>query len=334
MADQSPSPPQHHLGRHAVIWSVKIVVSVGLLYWLFSKVDAAEVWAIVRTASVPWLGSALGLYLLMLLVSAWRWGQLLDAQHIEVSFGTLTSSYLVATFFNNFLPSNIGGDVIRIRDTVRPAGSRTLAATVVLLDRGIGLLGLIFVAAVGATIAARRSARMGPVGPGLLWLALAAGIAIVAPALLRPRAVGRILSPLRALHQEWFTARIERLTAALGRFGAVPQTLLRCFAGAIGVQVIIVSFYAAVARALSIPIPLAHLAILIPLSFIIQMLPVSVNGFGVREQIFTSYFAALKLPGASALALSLTGAVLIMLFSTSGAVAYLTRRPAPRELPV
>src|SRR5207253_2227117 len=100
------------------------------------------VWGIVRAASVSWLGAALVLYLLTVLLSAWRWGLLLDAQGVDVPFTFLTNSFLVAFFFNNFLPSNIGGDVIRIRDTSRAAGSKTLATTVVLIDRGIGVLGL------------------------------------------------------------------------------------------------------------------------------------------------------------------------------------------------
>ncbi len=70
-------------------------------------------------------------------------------------FRWLTGSFLVATFFNNFLPSNIGGDVIRIADTASAAGSKTLATTVVLIDRGIGLLGLVLLAALGATLARR-----------------------------------------------------------------------------------------------------------------------------------------------------------------------------------
>src|SRR5262249_57193363 len=111
----------------------------------------------------------LGLYLVMIFISAWRWYVLLKAQHIAVPFGTVVQSYLVATFFNNFLPSNIGGDVVRIRDTAPHAGSKTLATTIVLVDRGIGLLGLIFVAAVGATVTARGSENIGPVGPSVLW---------------------------------------------------------------------------------------------------------------------------------------------------------------------
>jgi uncharacterized protein (TIRG00374 family) len=327
MTDPVPAETARpHPGRQALIWILKILVSGGLLYWLFSKVDAAEVWRIVRTASVGWLAVSLVFYLLSVLVSAWRWGLLLGAQGIPVPFRALVNSFLVAFFFNNFLPSNIGGDVIRIRDTAKAAGSKTLATTVVLLDRGIGLLGLVFIAALGATIAADRSEAIGPIGPSLLWAGFGVGVTVTVAAVMLPHGVGFLLGPLRALHQEWVGERIERLTSALHRFRAAPRALLGTFAGAMAVQGLLVCFYAAVAHALVIPVPTAHLAILIPLSFIVQMLPVSVNGFGIRESMFTTYFKALHIPAASALALSLTSAALTMLFSTTGAVAYITRK--------
>lgn len=320
-----PSPPASR-GRQVLIWTVKIVVSAGLLYLLLSRVDLARLWHVARTASIPWLTASLVLYLVMLMVSAWRWGLLLTTQQVAVRFGTLMNSYLVATFFNNFLPSNIGGDVIRIRDTAAAAGSRTLATTVVLIDRGIGLLGLVFVAALGASLAAHHSETVGPIGPGLLWLGLAGGVAVAAFMVMVPNSIGLLLKPFQALHQEWVGERIQRLTTALAKFRAAPRALLAGFAGAVLVQATLVGFYAAVARALSIPIPLSHLAILIPVSFIVQMIPLSVNGFGVREATFGFYFSRLHLPLESALALSFIGAALIMLFSTSGAVAYLSRR--------
>ena len=242
---------------------------------------------------------------------------------------TLTASFLVATFFNNFLPSNIGGDVIRVGDTARAAGSKTLATTVVLLDRGIGLLGLIFVAAMGATIAADAAASTTVGGAGVLWLIFGLALVMAAPLLLAPDLVGRLLRPLEALHQEWVRERISRLTTALGRFREVPVALVACFVGGILVQVTLVAFYVAVARGLSIPITIPQLAVLVPLSFIVQMIPVSVNGFGVREATFTVYFAALGLPSESAFALSFIGAVLIMLFSLSGAVVYVMRGRRP-----
>jgi hypothetical protein len=143
---------------------------------------------------------------------------------------------------------------------------------------------------------------------------------------LMPQAVGRLLRPLERLHQEWVAERIGRLTGALARFRETPQALVLCFAGAIVVQAIIVAFYAAVARGLGIPIGLAHMAILVPLASLMQMLPVSINGFGVREATFSFFFARLNLPLESALALSLIGTGLIMLLSVTGAATYLGRR--------
>ena len=94
-----------------------------------------------RAASPVWVVIALALYALMILISAWRWRLLLETQGAPGPMGRLTGSWLVATFFNNFLPSNIGGDVIRIADSVQLTRSRTVAATVVLVDRAIGLGG-------------------------------------------------------------------------------------------------------------------------------------------------------------------------------------------------
>jgi uncharacterized protein (TIRG00374 family) len=315
-----------HPSRQALIWIAKILVSGGLLYVLLRRVDLVRLWHTARTASLPYLGAALLLYLGMIVVATWRWWLLARAQHVGLSFRALMASYLVATFFNNFLPSNIGGDVIRIRDTAREAGSKTLATTIVLVDRGIGLMGLVFVAALGATAAAHMSERIGPIGPGLLWLILAGSIAIAAPAVMMPERVGSLLRPLRRLHQEWVEERNERLTEALARFREAPRALGACFFGAIVVQAILVLFYAAIATSLHLHVSMAHLAIVVPLSLIVQMLPVSVNGFGVREATFGFYFSRLGMPLEGALALSFIGAVLMMVFSISGAVTYLARR--------
>lgn len=320
-----PASSASSSSRRLLLLVLKIATSTVLLWLLLSRVDLAQLWQTARTASRGWMAAAIGLYGLMCLVSAWRWQVLLAAQNVNLRLGRLLSSILVATFFNNFLPSNIGGDVIRIGDTARAAGSKTLATTVVLLDRGLGLLGLMLVAALGATLAADSTATALVGGAGVLWLAFGVAVGVSAPFLLAPAFVGRALRPLEALHQEWVRERVERLTTALGRFRDMPGALMLCFAGGILVQASLVIFYAAVAQGLSIPITLPQLAVLVPLSFIVQMIPLSVNGFGIREAAFTLYFARVGLPAESALALSFIGAILIMLFSLSGAAAYVVR---------
>jgi hypothetical protein len=92
------------------------------------------------------------------------------------------------------------------------------------------------------------------------------------------------------------------------------------------VQLLLVGFYGAIARGLHIPISLSHLAVLVPVSFVVQMIPISMNGFGVREATFVSYFAVLGLPAESALLLSFVGAALVMVWSLAGALVHVTRR--------
>ena len=309
--------------RTATLQLLKVGISVGLLVWLFRQVDAARLWAAVRSASWSWLGVAALLYFAMLVVSSWRWNRLLRAQGIVMRLRTLIGSFLVATFFNNFLPSNIGGDVIRIADTARPARSRTLATTVVLVDRGLGLLGLVLLAAVAAS--AVDAAGASPIAPALLWAGLggaglAAGLVLAAPA-----RVIALLGPLRRLNPGWVGARLDSLSEVLARFAHAPVAIAACFAGAVVVQAILVAFYAAIARAIGVEVSLWHMAVLVPVSFLVQMVPVSVNGFGVREATFSFYFARLGLPIEAALVISLLGAGLVMLFSLTGAVVYVTR---------
>jgi uncharacterized protein (TIRG00374 family) len=318
-----PKPPSAL--RQALPWTIKILVSGGLLYLLLRQ-NPEQLWETMRRASFPWLTVAIALQLVILLVSTWRWRLLLHAQHLLISFRAVLASYMVALFFNNFLPSNIGGDVIRIGDTAKQAGSKTLATTIVLVDRGIGLLALVFVAALGSSLAARVSEKFGPLGPGILWTLLGGAMAVSTVAVLMPQAVAATLRPLRTLHQEWVEERIDRLTGALSKFRDAPGALLSGFFGAVVVQALLVAFYSVIATSLQLRIPLAHLAIVVPLSLIVQMLPISLGGLGVREATFAAYFTQLGLPRESGIALSFLGAMVIMLFSLTGAVALLTRK--------
>src|SRR6476646_8607219 len=170
--------PEQSSARRYVLLALKLSVSIVLLAILFGRIDVAQLWQTARLASVAWLLVALAIYAVNVLASTWRWKQLLDAQHVQLRRRTLLGSFVVASFFNNFLPSNIGGDVIRIGDTARAAGSKTLATTIVLADRLLGLMALVLVAAVGATAAGRlHPAASAPIWPVWLWAGFLLGAA-------------------------------------------------------------------------------------------------------------------------------------------------------------
>jgi uncharacterized protein (TIRG00374 family) len=309
-----------------VLFIFKAAVSIVLLSVLLAQADLRGLWAAVEHASPGWLAAALALYLVMILASAWRWNLLLAAQRISVSARLLVNSFLVATFFNHFLPSNIGGDVIRIRDTTAPAGSIGRATAIVVIDRGLGLLALLLVAAGGASLAAVTAGPRLPLPAPLLWLAFALAAGAFLAVVARPDAIHMVLRPTRLTRHDAIHTRVERLVELVRGFRAEPTALIACFAGAILAQGVLVAFYLAIAYSLAIPISAMHLAVVVPLSFVVQLLPVSVNGFGVREATFTYYFGALNLPVESALVLSLLGAGLVLVFSLSGGLLYLARR--------
>lgn len=305
---------------------VRVIVSVGLLAVLLARVDRAALWETFRQASIPWLVVAMAIYFAHIVTGAWRWHLLLGAQNVRVRRRTLLSSLLVSYFFNNFLPSNIGGDVIRIRDTARPAQSRTIATLVILADRVLGVIGLFLVAAIASTIAFEMRGGAGaPILPWWLWALLIVGTVAVAPAVIAPPLMGRLLAPLTRVHPEWVGSRIETLMATLQRFREHPAILATCFTGAVLVQTQLVIYYLAVVYALNLPVTVWDLAVIVPLSLVVQMLPVSVNGFGLREATFSLYFARLGLPVHQGVVLSLVAAGLAMLFSLSGAAVYMTR---------
>ncbi len=311
--------------RRYIFLALKLSISIVLLVLLFRRIDVSSLWAKARSASPVWLAAALGIYGVTLLASTWRWHLLLDAQKVPVRRRSLLGSFMVANSFNNFLPSNIGGDVIRISDTAKYAQSKTRAAAVVLMDRALGLMALVFVAAVGASAAGAVHPAAIPIWPMWLWIGLLVGAAASAPAVFAPAGFSRLLRPLTVFHPQWVGDRIDKLTDVLSRFRAQPTALASCFGWAIFVQAMMVIFYFAVAYALHLGVTLSDLAVIVPISFVVQMLPVSVNGFGVREATFSFYFTRIGQPIESALLVSLVPQALIMLFSLTGAAVYVRR---------
>ena len=257
-------------------------------------------------------------------VAVWRWKRLLRAQHVEVESTRLTESMWVSMFFNNFLPSNIGGDVVRIADTAPAAGSKTLATTVILVDRVLGLSALVIIASAGALVASLLGVHM----PGARWLWLATGLGAVAAffVIAIPQLVSHTLTPVRALKRPWLDERAQRLEDAVIRFRNAPSALLGAFAGAMVVQITIVAFYLLTAEGLSVPLPIFLGAVLIPVSLVVQMAPISINGFGVREAVFAFFFRRFGLPTDAAVALSLVSTGMVMGLSLVGGLLFLKRR--------
>lgn len=320
--------------RRILFFCTKLAVSGGLLALLFRQTDLENITARLRNVDLLWVSVALAAHALLLLISGWRWRRLLLTQDVHASVLGLTGSCLVATFFNNFLPSNIGGDVVRIADTAPLTGSRTVATAIVLLDRALGLIALFAVAAAGSLLLRRSNLP----GVAYLWLALCTCVVGALAVLWQPRLIPRLLRPLRHVREGWVEHRLDRLGTMLERVAGRRVALIEAFAGALAVQLLVVCFYLAVAYGIRIDLPFRDALVIVPISLVIQLAPVSINGLGVREAVFAYCFVRLGHSVDAGLALSLVGAALILVASLPGGLLFLTRRglmmaPAPSDTP-
>lgn len=312
--------------RRGTIVAAKVGVSIALLGYLLSTTDLAALMRRVREGDVLLLGAAVALYVAMLALSTWRWRLLLAVQGFPASLRTLSASYLIATFFNNFLPSNIGGDVVRVRDSSRLTGSTTTSLAVVAIDRILGLGALYALALLAFVLGGREVRHLAGARVVLLGLGLVfAGLALV---FLRPGIAGRLMNASGLASRDWARMQFETVQAAVHVYRNQMGAVLAALAASLALQTIVVFYYWSVAHALRIPLPLPACFLMVPLCTLVQTVPVSFNGWGVRESVFIVYFGQIGLGRDSALAFSLVGAGLIVLLSLSGAVVWTSRRAA------
>jgi len=312
----------------------KLAVSVALLTYLLSSTDLGALYRRVRGGDTILLAAAVAVYTVILLISTWRWRVLLRAQGFQAPLRRLSASYLVATFFNNFLPSNIGGDVIRVRDGSALTGSTTTSLAIVAIDRILGL-GALYVLALGAYLLGGDTVRdLAGAAPALMLLALVFGL--LAWVFFRPGIARRLLAASGLGSREWARRRFETVQAAVHVYRAQMAAVWLAFGASVALQALVVVYYYDVAHSLRIPLTLSAAFLIVPMCSLVQTVPVSFNGWGIRESVYILYFRQLGLAQDSALAFSLVGAGLIVLLSLSGAIVWTSRNalaptPQPNE---
>jgi uncharacterized protein (TIRG00374 family) len=301
----------------------KIGVSLALLAYLLRTTDLGALLARVRGGDPLLLVLAALLYCAMTALAMWRWRVLISAQGYEAPMRHISASYLVASFFNNFLPSNIGGDVIRVRDSSRLTGSKTASLVIIAADRILGFGALYLLAALafiagGPPVRHLAGARVLLVGLGVLF-------ALLAYIYFRAGTARAFVTRSGLARLEWLRERFEVVQGAVHVYRQDLGAILRAFAASVALQALFIYYYYAIAGCLRIRLPLSACFLMVPLCTLVQTVPISFNGWGIRESIFILYFGQIGLPRDNAMAFSLVGAGLVVLLSLSGAVVWTAR---------
>jgi len=212
-----------------------------------------------------------------IVLSAWRWQQVLVVFDAAVPLRTLTGHYLAGQFVGNVLPSTIGGDVLRVTRCAKTVGSTTTAFASVVLERLSGMIALPLLVVAGFALR-----------PSLLhvahaWVALfVAGITLAALGLILFAAGHPGLGGRFASNENW-TRFIGAVFHGVDRARRDPRQMLRVLGTALVYQSSIVGSYLLIFHALDHAIPITSAVAFVPAVSMLQVLPISFNGLGVRE---------------------------------------------------
>jgi uncharacterized protein (TIRG00374 family) len=303
---------------------IKLLVSLGCYALIFYGTDIGTILRHLREARLEFVAGGVLLYAAGQALSTYRWQLLLRPVGLTVPFVHLLGFYFTGMFFNLFLPTIVGGDAVKALLLARETGAPARATMSVFMERNLGLLALLTIATVAAPIAP-------PVVVGGLPLTaicplLFAGYLAVNAVIANPRAYSMVdrliaMSPLAGARM-----RAASLYEAVAQYRRHVRALAVTLCLSFVFQFVVVGVVFLNARALDLDVPLSALAVFVPLIALAGMIPVTVNGLGVREALYILLFGQLGAPTELAVSLALLFLAVTFVASLPGGLVYTFHR--------
>ena len=305
-------------------FAVKFAVSAVLLWWLARGIDLDAVGRQIAGADPLWLLVALILAAAVLPMAAIRWQLVTRAINAPVTTRDVLSITAIGWFFNQTLPSSIGGDAVRIFLAYRTGITKTGAIHGIVLDR---LMGLFVVLALATLFLAPLLAGLtAEFQKFFLTVFIAAGYAGYAV----------LFSVTGLFAGRWESFRLVRLVRALSK--DARTTLVSVSPGgvilviSIVLQIVQIASVYFIAVALGLEVSFLAVMIALPAVLLVSSLPISLAGWGVREQSMVLALGAMGVAPTEALAISVLLSLSWIVIGLPGALVWLGYKRQGRSL--
>ena len=287
-------------GRRRGVRALRIVVSAGLLALLLSRVHLGSLLKTGDGSTLPLLVVALAVWSASILLATVRWQRVLAGLDLRSPLAPLLSHSLAGLFVANFLPSTVGGDVVRVVRLSADNGQGPGSFASVVLDRLTGFVVLPFLCLTGLLLhpSLLRLGTASRLAVALSLLTLLALVAIVGLTA-SPRLGGRL-----AARPNWLRF-VGAVHLGLDHIRRRPAAAAAVLGAAVCYQVSVVAAVWVAAQALEIPLGWGPALAFVPAMAIAQVLPVSFGGLGLREGALVVLLAPLGVTTEQAIALGL-----------------------------
>lgn len=308
--------------RPALIILLKTLVSLGLLSFLFSRIDMTQLLRSLFSARPSYLIAAMTGYFLGQILSSVRWALLARPLGFKNTFKDFAVFYFIGMFFNLFAPSTVGGDVGRVFYLARGGmesqdeerkGPTASALISVIADRAIGMAVLVWIGTVALVVFPMYSL---PLAVRYPTYALALGFLL-----------GWMTFPLlKRFLQRRAHAMGKNLLQALETYRSSRKILLQAILLSLIVHIIQTWMQTLLGRALDLEIPWSYCFILYPLVGVFSALPISLNGIGLREGGYLFLLRKIEVSSEKAVAFGLLWFIIVALDSLIGGVVFVLRK--------
>jgi glycosyltransferase 2 family protein len=277
---------------------VKVGLSIGLVALVFYKAGFSQTVNKLKTMSPFWLFLALLIYLSGAFVRAYRWQGLLDALGVRLGLKRLSWLYFIGFFFNQIVPTGIGGDAMRTYMLAKDGAGGHLAVNSVLVDRATGLYSLLVMGALAVLV--RPDLAPGKVAT--LLIGLTVGITVGAVFFLLGARWFK-LEWLPSFARNRFGKAFDKFYSSFGKYDWRSISKALVVSVFFNIQLIVTNIF--LAKALGLELSIWYFFLFVPLISSTLILPLSINGLGAREWAYVILFGQVGVSESSALAMSL-----------------------------
>ena len=296
---------------------IKLIITIAIFYFLFRNIDFVEFSKLLFNSHGGWIAVALLMQLTSTYLSAYRWFKISQLLVFKEKLSFYVQSYFKGTFFNQVLPSSIGGDAVRIIDLTREKYDKKDALYCVFVDRVVGLVGLLVLNLLATLIFFGTFDTDFSLLIILITLSGITGFAL-----------------LFQLHRLTFLANIKflnlfvRLANRLNSLYASRLLLIKHISISVVVHFFSVLTMYGLSLALGLDLSFQTLLIAVPPVFLLTIVPISLAGWGVREGAMIGIFMLVGADQTKVLAMSILYGLLLILSATPGAYFWIKSKQA------
>jgi uncharacterized membrane protein YbhN (UPF0104 family) len=283
--------------RRHLLLLLKAAVSILLLYLSLRSVHLGTFMERLGRLDPLWIGAALLLLALQVALLTIRWREIAIASGLRIALSPMMQIGFIATFFNQVLPSTVGGDAARIWLLARRGGGWATATYSVLIDRiaGVLVLALIVIACLPWTLVLIGD----PVARAVLILigggAVAGAIVFLALGVL----------PRHLFDRFMLTRHLAETSRVAWRLCCTPRAVSIVAVCSVAIHIMTVTIAWCCMKAAAAPVGFAPILFLMPPVLLVATVPISIAGWGVRESSMVVAFSYAGLAQSDGLMLSI-----------------------------